>query len=315
MKPRSLIPLIIGLVVGFFAIKMGVDMIKRAKGAEGDQRNVLVSVKQIESASRIEESMIKPRGVAAGLVPADAFTDVKALAGRVTLMTIPPGVPITKAMLAPPGSEPGLRAKIPDGHRAVSVSVTEESAVAGFLTPGARVDVSAVNQKAGTSKLILTDVEVGAVGQSMSQVGPDGKSVKVTKSVTLFLRPEQVEVLNAHVGNKGTIRLALRGHGDRKEESLWAQMFKKMSSAQASSGQARKSHLVEVVRGSDVERLVFIESSRPGRYKLVEAQDSPTGRSQGKGRRSSYGGGMRGSAMGELAPSESSERAITEVAE
>ncbi|HVP11293.1 MAG TPA: Flp pilus assembly protein CpaB [Phycisphaerae bacterium] len=288
MKPRSLIPLVIGLVVGFFAIKMGVDMIKRAKGAETD-RNVLVSAKQIESATRIEDSMIKPRPVAAGLIPADAFTEPKALVGRVTMMAIPAGVPITKAMLAPPGAEPGLRAKIPGGYRAVSVSVNEESAVAGFLTPGARVDVSAVNQKAGTSKLILTDVEVGAVGQSLSQLGPDGKSVKVTKSVTLFLRPEQVEVLNAHAGNKGTIRLALRGHGDREEESIWAQMFKKDGGTQASSGWGSKSHLVEVVRGSEVERLVFVESSRPGRYKLVEAEGASGGRTQGRNRKDTAG--------------------------
>jgi pilus assembly protein CpaB len=298
MKPRSLIPLIIGLVVGFFAIKMGVDMIKRAKGAEGDQRNVLVSAKQIESASRIEESMVKPRGVAAGLVPADAFSDAKALVGRVTLLTIPPGVPITKAMLAPPGAEPGLRARIPGGHRAVSVSVNEESAVAGFLTPGAHVDVSAVNQKAGTSKLILTDVEVGAVGQSLNQVGPDGKSVKVSKSVTLFLKPSQVEVLNAHAGSKGTIRLALRGHGDREEESVWAQFFKnKGKDTQAASDWKSKNHVVEVVRGADVERLVFIESSHPGRYKLVETQGSSGGRAQAKGRK------------------DSNDRAITEIGE
>jgi pilus assembly protein CpaB len=287
MKPRSLIPLIIGLVVGFFAIKMGVDMIKRAKGAETDQRNVLVSAKPIESASRIDESMIKPRTVASGLVPADAFADSKALLGRVTLMTIPAGVPITKAMLAPPGAEPGLRARIPEGHRAVSVSVNEESAVAGFLTPGARVDVSAVNPKAGTSKLILTDVEVGAVGQSLNQVGPDGKSVKVTKSVTLFLRPNQVEVLNAHAGSKGSIRLALRGHGDRQEEeSIWAQIFKNRDKT-ASSGWGNKNHVVEVVRGTEVERLVFVESSGSGRYKLVESQESSNGRSPGKGRRDS----------------------------
>jgi pilus assembly protein CpaB len=285
MKPRSLIPLIIGLVVGFFAIKMGVDMIKRAKGAEGDQRNVLVTMKQIESAARIDDSMIKPRSVAAGLLPPDVFTDPKTLVGRVTLMTIPPGVPITKAMLAPPGAEPGLRAKIPQGHRAVSVSVNEESAVAGFLTPGAHVDVSAVNQKLGTSKLILTDVEVGAVGQSLNQVGPDGKSVKVTKSVTIFLRPDQVEVLNANAGTKGTIRLALRGHGDRaREESIWSSMFKSGSSAKAASGWGTKNHVVEVVRGSNVERLVFVESSRPGRYKLVETLESPSDRSRGKSR-------------------------------
>jgi Flp pilus assembly protein CpaB len=160
------------------------------------------------------------------------------------------------------------------------------------------VDVSAVSQKAGTSKLILTDVEVGAVGQSLNQVGPDGKSVKVTKSVTIFLKPAQVEVLNAHAGSKGTVRLALRGQGDRaREESIWSHMFKGGTVAQATPSLGTKNHVVEVVRGSNVERLVFIESSRPGSYKLLETQESPGDRSRGKGR------------------SDSGDRPVTEIGE
>lgn len=279
MRPRSLIPLVIGLAVGFFAIKMGVDMIKRARGSEGDQKSVLVSARQIDTAARIEESMIKAKAVPASLVPSDAFTEPKALVGRVTMLAIPPGIPITRAMLAPPGAEPGLRARIPAGCRAVSVSVNEESAVAGFLVPGARVDVSAVNARCGISKLILTDVEVGAVGQSLSQISPDGKTVKVTKSVTLFLKPDEVEVLHANAGSKGQIRLALRGQGEPAADggSFLSQLLSKglqRSAARAATDVEQKNHLVEVVRGSDVQWLVFAESSRTGRYQLIQMQDA-----------------------------------------
>jgi pilus assembly protein CpaB len=295
MRPRSLIPLIIGLVVGFFAIKMGVDMVKHAQATEGDQKSVLLSAKQIDSAARIEESMLKSRQVPTSLSPADAFSDVKSLAGRVTIMPIPPNVPITKAMLAPPGAEPGLRARIPPGCRAVSVSVNEESAVAGFIVPGARVDVSAVCPRGGSSKLILCDAEVGAVGQSLNQLSPDGKSVKVTKSVTLFLKPEQVEILNAHSG-KGLIRLALRGHNDRSgTDSLWSQLFRKAAEQSLPANDARpaKRHVVEVVRGSDVEQLVFIESPQRGRYQLVQDQLPPQQKQKnGKGRRDPSDGPM-----------------------
>ncbi len=288
MRPRSFIPLMIGLAVGFFAIKMGVDTIKRARGSEGDQKNVLVSARQIDAASRIEESMVKPKAVPAGLVPADAFTDPKVLVGRVTNLAIPPGIPITRAMLAPPGAQPGLRARIPAGCRAVSVSVNEESAVAGFLTPGARVDVSAVNPRCSVSKLILTDVEVGAVGQSLSQVGADGKTVKVTKSVTLFLKPDQVEILNAHAGAKGQIRLALRGNSGPAEEmgSVWSQLFGMAGRkpAREAAGSSRKNHVVDVVHGSEVQRLVFAESSRGGRYQLIQVQDASGRLTDGRAR-------------------------------
>jgi pilus assembly protein CpaB len=281
MKPRTIVPLIIGLVVGFFAIKMGIDMVKRAKGAETAEKSVLVCVRQVETASRIEESMLGFKKVAASLVPPDAFTDKEALTGRVTAMAIPPGVPITKPMLAPPGSQPGLRAKIPAGYRAVSVSVNEESAVAGFIMPGSRVDVSAVCKRAGQSKLILSDVEVGAVGQSLSQVGPDGKTVRITKSVTLFLKPNEVQTLNAANSGTGNIRLALRGQGrDAKTDSLWSRVLSKAMETRlpqapvvvvdkpkpASSVQR---HVVEVIRGTDAEKLLFVRTGTKGPYRLA----------------------------------------------
>ena len=283
MKPRTLVPLVIGLVVGFFAIKMGVDMIKRAKGADPDQQTVLVSKGQIEAAAEVEASMLETKSVAASLAPPDSFSDMEKLSGRVSAMMIPPGVPITKQMLAPPGSAPGLRAKIPAGFRAASVSVNEESAVAGFLVPGSRVDVSATS-RSGSSKLILSNVEIGAVGQSLSQVGPDGKTVRITKSVTLFLQPEQVQILHAHSG-KGKLQLALRGNNrDVPTDSLWSRLLEKATKKSVAPPKVKrepkvvaapppKRHVVEVVRGSEVERLVFVESSVTGRYQLASDLD------------------------------------------
>lgn len=278
MKPRSIIPLVIGLAVGFFAIKMGVDMVKRAKGDEPEQKTVLVSARQIDPAQRIEESMLGTKQVPGNLVPADGFGDKQALVGRVTAMGIPAGVPITKTMLAPPGSEPGLGATIPPGYRAVSVKVTEESAVAGFVMPGSRVDVSATDPKGRGSVQILTDVEVGAVGQSLSQVGPDGKTVRMAKSVTLFLKPEEVQVLHSHTGN-GRIKLALRGFGREasNKESLWSRLMAAAAKKRAapargkSAARSAQTHVVEVAQGSEVQQIVFAKSPITGRYELVHA--------------------------------------------
>lgn len=280
MKLKTIVPLIIGLGVGFFAIKMGIDMVRRAKGSQEERRGVFVSAKPIEVASAITESMVSKKEVPASLVPADAFVDKKALIGRVTKMPIAPGIPVTKAMLAPPGASPGLEAKIPPGYRAVSVSVNEESAVAGFITPGSRVDVSVVyGRTAAQSKLILSNVEVGAVGQSLSQTGPDGKTVRVSKSVTLFLTPEQVQTLNAAGGaGKGKIRLAMRGHSNDPGEGGLLNFFKKAVESKTPEPKpepkvvktvretAPPSHTVEIHRGTDVERLVFDNNGNVRRF-------------------------------------------------
>jgi len=281
MKPRTIIPLIIGLGVGFFAIKMGIDMVQKAKGDQGDQVSVLVSAQTIEVATGITESMLATKQVPRSLAPSDAFLDVEALTGRVTAMSVASGVPITKGMLAPPGAEPGLRAKIPAGHRAVSISVTEESAVAGFVMPGSRVDV--FTSGCEMSKLIVSDVEIGAVGQSMNEVGADGKTVRITKSVTLFLKPEEVELLPS---GRQNLRLALRGNAedpvDNESDPFWSRIMAKaleqskkqplqVAAAPVCPKRAAppSRHVVEVVRGREVERLVFVESRSTGKYELA----------------------------------------------
>ena len=277
MKPKTIIPLVIGLGVGFFAIKMGVDMVKKAKGSQEQTYAVVFSGKSIETAQRITDKMVQTKKVPKSFIPADGFLEPEAVIGRVTKVPVPAGVPITKAMLAPKGAEPGLAATIPPGFRAVSVKVTEDSAVAGFVLPGSRVDVSTVeNDGSGKSHLILQNVEVGAVGQSMSQVGPDGKSAKITKSVTLFLRPEQVSSLNSALAkSRGNIRLAMRGHstdpGDSAVGSWLSNLFKKneieteIETPEPTIApepvqvavQKPTFHVVEVRRGDDLKRLVF----------------------------------------------------------
>lgn len=285
MKPKTIVPLIIGLGVGFFAVKMGIDMVKKAKGAQQEQQGVLVSTKTIEGAVAITAGMIAKREVPSSLVPGDAFMDPKALVGRVTKMPIPPGVPITKGMLAPPGAQPGLGARIPPGYRAVSISVNEESAVAGFVSPGSRVDVSAVyGRTKAQSKLILTDVEVGAVGQSMSRMGPDGKTTHISKSVTLFLTPEQVQILNAAGGGrKGKLRLALRGHTKDPGKSFLSKLFEARNGFRLPAprliapkprpkpkAEAERLHLVELRRGQELQRLVFDQNGGVRRLAMSE---------------------------------------------
>lgn len=291
MRAKTIVPLIIGLAVGFFAIKMGVDMVKKAKGSQDERRKVYVTAKPIEVASKITKSMLAARDVPESLVPGDAFTDAKELIGRVTKMPIAAGVPLTNAMLAPPGAQPGLGARIPAGYRAVSVSVNEQSSVAGFITPGSRVDVSAVSgRKETSSRLILSNIEVGAVGQSLDRTGPDGKAVQITKSVTLFLKPTQVQVLNAAVGSrKGRIRLALRGYGSEPGPSFLSQLLTNAMQTQAPKARPAKPktapktrharfHVVEVRRGEQAEQLVFDENGGLRQGDLRELLSQSKGR-------------------------------------
>lgn len=287
MQAKTIIPLVMGVGVGLLSIKLILDKVQKAEGQEGDNVSVVIAKKSIPNATEITKKMLTTKEIPSVLSPGDVCTDLGAIVGRVTQMSIPQGVSITKRMLAKPGSQPGLRARIPLGLLAVSVQVTEASAVAGFLMPGARVDVFSTTSERGFAKTrtirILTAVEIGAVGQSLSEVSRNGKTVRITKTITLFLTHAQVAILQT-AEKKGSIRLALRGDGDvgdlaldtldSKPETppqtvLQSPAQPKPTVIQVTSQQAdpastpkRRQHVVEVRYGSRIDRYVFDESGR-----------------------------------------------------
>jgi pilus assembly protein CpaB len=202
-------------------------------------------------------------------------------------MTIPPDMAITESMLAPPGSEPGLRAIVPPGKRAVSVTVDEAACVAGFVRRGCRVDVSAVD-KHGVSRLILSDVEVAAIGQSMSEPSADGKTTQIAKTVTLFVDPEQVQMVHAYTSDRSKIKLALRGdHKDKRGASLWSDLLARAAAPRPAPPRANpepaapREHVMNIVRGTEVQRIVYTEAggnvSRPGPAKNPRPAPAPSG--------------------------------------
>src|SRR5262249_42584581 len=154
-----------------------INVLKRAQGKPVETVNVVVAAKPIDPAAAIDDKMLRLAPVPIALVPPGSFQDPKRLIGRVSMIPIATGIPVSGEMLAPEGAEPGLPSQIPDGYRAVSVAVDESTAVAGFVMPGHRVDVYAndmvVRGPSGNrtvSRLLLEDVVVGAVGQSIKTV-------------------------------------------------------------------------------------------------------------------------------------------------
>jgi pilus assembly protein CpaB len=280
MQAKTIIPLVMGVGVGLLSIKLILDKVQKAEGQDLGNTSIVIAKKSIPTATQITKKMLTTKEIPSALSSEDVFAEVDALVGRVTQMSIPQGISITKRMLAKRGSQPGLRARIPPGLLAISVQVTEASAVAGFLVPGALVDVFSTTSERGFAKTkttrILSAVEIGAVGQSLSVVNRDGKTVRITKTITLFLNAEQVAVLQT-AEKKGSIRLALRGDGDIDDRELDA-LDEEPSSppptvlnppvqvtsqpiGPASTPQ-RRQHVVEVRYGSKIDRYVFDASGR-----------------------------------------------------
>ncbi len=76
-----------------------------------------------------------------GSAPEGAFPRPQDLVGRGVTTRIVSREPILESRLASKGAGGGLASMIPEGMRAVAIRVNDVAGVAGFVTPGMRVDV------------------------------------------------------------------------------------------------------------------------------------------------------------------------------
>lgn len=185
--------------------------------------------------------------------PGGAFREAEQLGGRVLRRALAAGEPLLEPSLLPEGAEGGLVAVIADSARAVSVKVDPIIGVAGFVTPGARVDVLATlrqtgsSQKIPMSKVILQDVRVLAIDQKMETArSGDPELVSV---VTLEVSPTEAEQL-AYSAHEGRLQLALRSPSDRERiKTLGVAASDLLARPRA---RAARRVGVQVVKGGDV---------------------------------------------------------------
>ena len=150
--------------------------------------------------------------------------DMNKLLGTVVRFPITAGEPVTQGALVAPGDRGFLAAALTPGMRAITVPVSAESGVAGFIFPGDRVDmvltqsISGDGQALKASETILANLRVLATDQATTQETVDGKTVpKQSRTVTLEVTPRIAEKV-AVAQTMGTISLTLRplgeGHAD-----------------------------------------------------------------------------------------------------
>lgn len=154
-------------------------------------------------------------------------SDLQALTGTVVRVPITAGAPITQGSLVKPGDRGFLAAALGPGMRAVTVSVSAASSVAGFVFPGDRIDLVLTQDVAGggdgpalkASETIIRNLRVLATDQRTdNSVGEDGKTIVATFStVTLEATPKIAEKI-AVAQNIGQLSLSLRSIADNTAE-------------------------------------------------------------------------------------------------
>jgi pilus assembly protein CpaB len=151
-------------------------------------------------------------------VPVGFAQSIEEVTDRGLITPLRANEPVLETKLAAKGIGGGLPVMIPEGMRAISIGVDEVIGVAGFVTPGTRVDVLLTVTPQGArepvTQVILQNVEALAAGQII-QRDEQGTPISVTV-LTVLVTPEQAEEL-AMSATQGRIQLALRNYLDLEE--------------------------------------------------------------------------------------------------
>ena len=142
---------------------------------------------------------------------------VEDFTGSIVRGTFQAGEPIQESKLIKASGSGYMAAVLPSGMRAISTEISPETAAAGFILPGDRVDVILSRTDKATSRIsgydiqvsetILQNVRVLAIDQTVEE--KNGQRVVVGKTATIEMSPRQAEML-AQSRQQGSLSLALR---------------------------------------------------------------------------------------------------------
>lgn len=206
----------------------GVAVLKLLQGAQADARTttvpVLVATADFPEGHRLAAADVELRDMPISAVPADVFTSIDSVVGRVTRVPVFRGETMVLGRVAPAGAGTGLEVRIAPGKRAMAVRIDDVAGLAGLVQPDSRVDVVVtVGDGMDTpahARVIMHNMRVLSVGaetERASDAPRDGEPVMqaaaLASTATLEVTPAEAERL-ALATNQGRIQLVLRGFGD-----------------------------------------------------------------------------------------------------
>ena len=222
-RTRLLMIGVVALALGIF-VSMLVYKNLQARGSNIEAGvDVVVAANDIQVGSKVEERDIRLAKFPLVDVPQGAYTKRSQVLGRGVVVPITRGEFVLPTKLAPENAGSGLPSLIPPGMRAVSVRVNEVVSVAGFVTPGTRVDVLLTGTPNGATEsqttTVLQNVAVIAAGHTLERTATG--EPQNTPVITLLVSPDDAQRLTL-ASAEGRIQLVLRNPLDTRQQELAA---------------------------------------------------------------------------------------------
>jgi pilus assembly protein CpaB len=215
--------LMIGVLALALALLASVYAYKNLQKTGGNSEpgvEVIVAADDLQVGTKVGERDIKVIRVNASDLPAGAPRKKADVLGHGVILPITKGDFILQTKLGGE-NQAGLPALIPPGMRAVSVRVNDVVSVAGFVTPGTRVDVlltgKPVNGTDDQTTTVLQNVQVLASGHTLERTSTG--EAQNTAVITLLVSPDDAQRLTL-ANAEGKIQLALRNPLDTKQDDV-----------------------------------------------------------------------------------------------
>jgi pilus assembly protein CpaB len=184
---------------------------------------VVVAKHTLNQGQTLGELDLEVKEVVPAFVPDTVFHAVQEVVGRVPGERIIIGEYVRRERLADPEAGVGLNALIPKGQRALSLNLSDGSAVSGFLNPGNYVDVLiTLAQTEGKDAGVIQTVtlfqakRILAVNSRLGAGDLDGPArdgAVHAPSITLALTPDEAEKMT-HAYSSGSVTMTLRNDVD-----------------------------------------------------------------------------------------------------
>jgi pilus assembly protein CpaB len=197
------------------------------KPAVEEEVTILVVARDIPQLTMVDAASIEVQLIPRHLLPADALTMSVQAVGKILAVSAVKGQALRKAMFVTEGAGAQLAASLPEGRRAVAISVSDSGGLDGILYPGSVVDVILTvrgngGEVKGAARLVLERVVVLAVDMETvvaknAELPPGNPRLmgEKTRRIALLVDPRQaseVELAQA----EGVLSLALRNPLDRR---------------------------------------------------------------------------------------------------
>jgi pilus assembly protein CpaB len=217
------------LMIGVVAILAGVvtsalvykNLQSKSGGNSEPGADVIVAANNLQVGARVEEHDIRVIRIPISDLPPGAPRKRSDVIGHGVIIPISQGEFILPNRLAAENAGSGLPSLIPPGMRAVSVRVNEVVSVAGFVTPGTRVDVLLTGTPGGggdeETTTVLQNVAVLASGHTLERTATG--EAQNTAVITLLVTPDDAQRLTL-ASSEGHIQLALRNPLDTKQDDV-----------------------------------------------------------------------------------------------